>query len=130
MTIDDFAKELRKDSEINKHKLDEECVKQTFLYSKWSIRLAKAQERLRKIELMLTQFKATQYIHGKKSKITDKLSESKYRTNSRYTELSKRKYSAMRSVELFQSAVYSMMNRRAMIESLVKLNSNDYYNET
>ena len=131
--MDDATKKLytefKKDCKIDKTSLDEECVKQSYLYAKWSERLAKAQAALDSVELELTQFKAKAYLKGKKEKRTEKVIDSMYRISTPYSMLNKKKIYLQKKVNLLQSAVYGMMNRKAMINNLVRLHTSDYFNE-
>jgi hypothetical protein len=120
-------KELKEDCKIDKNALDEECCKQAFLYTKWSKRLAQAEANFRRVELELTQHKATTMVAEKENKKTDKIAESTYRMSSTYGSISRKKSILKKTADLMQSGVYSMMQRKSMLEALVKLKTADYY---
>lgn len=119
--------ELKQDCKINKNALDDECCQQALLYTKWSGRLARAQENLKRVELELTQYKASKMVEEKQKKTSDKAAESIYRISSRYSELNKKITRLQRTVDIAQAGVYSMMQRKNMLEALVRLKTADYY---
>ena len=123
-----WFKELKQDCQIDKTALDEECCSQSFLYAKWSNRLMLAEDKLRKEELELTRYKAKKMLSERKTHKTDKSAECAYRASKDYGTISKNKSDAKKSVDLMQTAVYAMMQRKSMVESLVRLNTSDYYN--
>jgi hypothetical protein len=121
--------EIKEDAKINKHRLDDECAKQAILYSKWSKRLSNAEANLTRKELELTQFKAKTMLREKESKKTDKAAESAYRMSSTYGQINKQVVSLKKVVDLMQAGVYTMMQRKSMLDCLVKLKCADYFSD-
>jgi len=128
--ITKLYKEMKQDAKIDKNNLDEECCTQTFLYVKWSKRLALAEANFRRAELALTTFKAGRMIEEKQQKTTISMAENKYRVSTSYSTLVKKKSNLQQIVELMKSSVYAMAHRRAMLDNLVRLHTSKYYNET
>jgi len=121
--------ELKQDVRINKNDLDNECAKHSLLFTKWSKRLAVAEANFRRAELELTTYKAGRMIEGKKEKVTDKMSENRYRVSDNYGSINIKKNRLKQTVDLYQAAVYAMRTRQSMIECLVRLRGIDYYGD-
>jgi predicted DNA-binding ArsR family transcriptional regulator len=129
--IKKLYKELKEDVYIDKHKLDEECTKHTFIYIRWAKRLALAEANYRKAEKELTIFKASKMVEAKQvAKTTDRMAENAYRTSKSYASIAKRMSNLKQTVDLMQSAIYAMRTRQSMLETLVKLQAMNYYGET
>ena len=129
--LEERYSELKSDVRIDKSNLDDECAKHSLLFTKWSKRLSIAEANFRRAELNLTTYKAKKMVEDKKSreKITDKMSENRYRISDNYSSLSNKKNKLKQTVDFYQAAVYSMIHRRAMLDNLVKLHTSNYYND-
>jgi len=128
--LDRHYQELKKDAQIDKNNLDEECCRQTFLYVKWSKRLALAEANLRRVEHALTRYKAEMVIQGKEEGLGVAVSEATYRKSMKYIELGRKKSRILSSVKLAENGVHTLLQRRAMLDNLVKLHSTGYYHES
>jgi hypothetical protein len=128
-----LAREAKRDLKMDKLELDKNCLEQADLYLKWSERLNVVDTKLRKCQADLTAFKASAYIKAKSdaearlTKITEAQASAAYRVQARYKVLKVREGRLQAERDSLQSVVSAFIQRRAMLETLVKLHGQDYF---
>jgi hypothetical protein len=128
-----LQKEAKKDLKIDPLSLDTNCQEQADLYLKWSERLNVIDNKLLRTEHALTAFKASAYITAKNdaanslTKVSETQLSAMYRVQARYKLLRVRQERYQAERDSVQSVVSAMIQRRAMLETMVKLHGQDYF---
>lgn len=122
-----------KDLEIDKHRLDEEFVRQPVLFMEWAGLAAeadaKAKRAAEKVKTIRSEIVITAAREGipSISKPTGLQIEAYYRTNSEYKEVKEEMIDAEETAALLQDAVWAFRQRKNGLEKLAELHLAGYY---
>lgn len=124
-------------SEIDKNRLDEECVNFPLEYEKWALKLAEARADLEDTKNVLEVAEAEADLKTRdkeyKWKGIEKVTESAIRSavtlEQGVREASKEYREAKREVEFINARVNSLDNKKSMLEKIVSLRLASYYSE-
>jgi stress response protein YsnF len=128
-----LQKEAKKDLKIDPLELDKNCMEQADLYLKYSERLNVVDNKLLRTEHALTAFKAGAYLKAKSdaanslTKVSEAQASSMYRIQARYKVLKVRQERVQAERDSLQTVVNAFIQRRAMLETMVKLHGQDYF---
>jgi hypothetical protein len=128
--------EERRDSDIDKHRLDEELIKQVRLYDKWAEKLARAKNSHAECidERALVESELDELIRKDPekfglAKVTEPAVEKAIILNQRYQEALRAERKAQSHVNIYQYKINTLEHRKKSLEGLVQLLLNHYYSD-
>jgi len=125
--------DYRKDLEINKHALDDECLRQPMLFAKYSELYTEAIHQRdvakRKIEEVYSRLDSkyrSQFIE-KGAKFTEKVIETLVNSDEGYRQVYKEYLETKKTSETFGNLKESFHQKKSMLELMCKLYLSNYY---
>lgn len=120
----------KKDLEICKFKLDEECENQPLLYMQYAEAAAKAKKEFDQAweNVKVTRARLIKEANEQGAK-NDSQREAYYRTHEDHIEAKEEKTEAEYYYNILNSAVFAFSQRKTVLEMLVKLWAGEYFSE-